>query len=43
LPYNEGTITLTKESWDVPATYPFGSEELVPLRAGERMPWRVAR
>src|SRR5262249_25466552 len=43
LPYNEGTITLTKESWDVPATYPFGSDELVPLRAGERMLWRVAR
>jgi dihydroorotase len=43
LPYNEDTITLTKESWDVPATYRFGSEELVPLRAGERMPWRVAQ
>jgi dihydroorotase len=43
LPYNEDTITLTKESWDVPATYRFGSDELVPLRAGERMPWRVAQ
>jgi dihydroorotase len=43
LPYNEDTITLTKESWDVPATYRFGSEELVPLRAGERMPWRIAQ
>lgn len=43
LPHNEDTITLTKESWDVPATYRFGSEELVPLRAGERMPWRVAQ
>jgi dihydroorotase len=43
LPYNEGTITLTKDSWDVPATYRFGSEELVPLRAGERMPWRIAQ
>jgi dihydroorotase len=43
LPCNEDTITLTKESWDVPATYRFGSEELVPLRAGERMPWRVAQ
>jgi len=43
LPYNEDTITLTKESWDVPAVYRFGSEELVPLRAGEKMPWRVAQ
>jgi dihydroorotase len=41
LPYNEGTVTLTKESWDVPATYRFGSDVLVPLRAGEKMPWRV--
>ena len=43
LPYNEDTITLTKESWNVPATYGFGSEELVPLRAGEPMAWRVAQ
>jgi dihydroorotase len=43
LPYNEGTVTLTKESWDVPASYRFGSEELVPLRAGEKVLWRVAQ
>jgi dihydroorotase len=43
LPYNEGTVTLTKESWDVPATYRFGSDELVPLRAGEKILWRVAK
>jgi dihydroorotase len=43
LPYNEGTVTLVKEAWDVPATYRFGSDELVPLRAGEQMPWRVAQ
>jgi dihydroorotase len=43
LPYNEGTVTLTKESWDVPATYRFGSDELVPLRAGEKILWRVAQ
>ena len=42
LPYNEGTVTLTKESWDVPASYRFGSDELVPLRAGEKVLWRVA-
>jgi dihydroorotase len=43
LPYNEGTVTLTQESWDVPATYRFGSDELVPLRAGEKILWRVAK
>jgi dihydroorotase len=43
LPLNEGTVTLTKESWDVPASYRFGSDELVPLRAGEKIFWRVAK
>ena len=43
LPYNEGTVTLIKQSWDVPPTYPFGSDEVVPLRAGERMLWRIAQ
>jgi len=43
LPLNEGTVTLTKESWDVPASYRFGADELVPLRAGERILWRVAQ
>jgi dihydroorotase len=43
LPLNEGTVTLTKESWDVPGSYRFGSDELVPLRAGEKIFWRVAQ
>lgn len=43
LPYNQDSITLTKESWEVPVSYRFGSEELVPLRAGEKMLWRVAQ
>jgi dihydroorotase len=42
LPWNEETLTLRKELWEVPASYRFGSDELVPLRAGERMHWRVA-
>ena len=41
LPRNEEQVTLVRESWEVPAHYPFGSEELVPLRAGERIPWRL--
>ena len=43
LPLNEGTVTLTKESWDVPGSYRFGADELVPLRAGEKILWRVAQ
>jgi dihydroorotase len=43
LPRNPERITLVKESWEVPTRYPFGSDELVPLRAGERVGWRVER
>jgi len=42
LPRNTGTITLERTPWDVPLHYPFGGEELVPLRAGERISWRLA-
>jgi dihydroorotase len=42
LPRNEERITLLKDEWDVPAHYPFGSAEIVPLRAGERIAWRMA-
>ena len=42
LPRNGGKITLVPEPWEVPARYPFGTEELVPLRAGERIAWRLA-
>jgi dihydroorotase len=42
LPRNRGTITLIAQPWEVPASYPFGSEQLVPLRAGERIAWRLA-
>ena len=42
LPQNRGTVTLVRESWTVPRTVPFGDEELVPLRAGETVPWKLA-
>jgi len=41
MPRNAGTVTLRREPWDVPATLPFGDDELVPLRAGGRMAWRI--
>src|SRR5256886_4848924 len=37
LPRNSATLTLVKEPWQVPESYPFGADELVPLRAGERI------
>ncbi len=42
LPRNRGEVRLVRESWEVPAHYPFGQDELVPLRAGERIGWRLA-
>jgi len=42
LPRNTGTITLVREPWPVPEHYPFGADQLVPLRAGERIAWRLA-
>ena len=42
LPRNAGTITLVREPWEVPQHYQFGADQLVPLRAGERIPWRLA-
>lgn len=41
LPRNTDTITLTKESWTVPETMAFGSDVVVPIRAGEQMHWKV--
>jgi dihydroorotase len=41
LPRNRDTITLVREEWTVPQTLRFGSEELVPLRAGETVPWKL--
>jgi len=43
LPRNGDKVTLTRESWTVPAEYPFGAETVVPLRAGESVHWRVGR
>lgn len=41
LPRNTGRLTLVKESWEVPRSYPFGDQTLVPLRAGEHLGWQL--
>jgi dihydroorotase len=41
LPRNTGTITLRRESWQVQPALPLGGDELVPLRAGEMLHWRL--
>jgi len=42
LPRNADTITLLREEWTVPQTLRFGKQDLVPLRAGETVPWKLA-
>ncbi|MEH6634365.1 MAG: dihydroorotase [Halioglobus sp.] len=41
LPRNSDTITLRKESWQVPAQLPLGMTTLTPLRAQDEVQWRV--
>lgn len=41
LPRNSDTITLARQPWTVPDTLPLGSDEIVPLRAGESVRWRL--
>jgi dihydroorotase len=41
LPLNEGSVTLARQEWTVPQRLKFGEHELVPLRAGEKLPWKL--
>jgi dihydroorotase len=41
LPRNTGRISLRREPWTVPASQPMGAAELVPMRAGESIAWRL--
>lgn len=42
LPRNRERIVLEKTGWAVPERLPFGDSEVVPLRAGETVGWRLA-
>jgi len=42
LPRHRDTVTLERADDEVPAELPFGPDTIVPLRAGERVRWRVA-
>jgi dihydroorotase len=43
LPRNQGSVELVRESWIVPASYPFAGGSVVPMRAGETIHWRLRR
>ncbi len=42
LPRNNGTITLKRESWILPAELPMGEATVVPLNGGETIGWKFA-
>jgi dihydroorotase len=41
LPRNQGTITLRREPFAIPQELSFGDESIVPLAAGESLPWSM--
>ena len=43
LPRNRGTITLRREPWLAPESYPFGDAVLKPLRGGEALLWKLCQ
>ncbi|MDG2017823.1 MAG: dihydroorotase [Porticoccaceae bacterium] len=41
LPYNNTSISLKKESWEIPSSLPFDGSEIIPLAAGNKLSWRL--
>lgn len=41
LPRNHETITLIKEEWIVPESYPYHQNKLIPLFSGEKISWKL--
>ncbi|MCM2462077.1 dihydroorotase [Pseudomonas sp. CG7] len=41
LPVNTDRITLVRDEWTAPVSLPFGEQTVIPLRAGEKLRWRL--
>ncbi len=41
LPRNQDTVTLVQEEWQLPESIPFGDDQVIPLKAGETLRWRL--
>jgi len=41
LPRNQGSVTLRRESWAIPAELPMGDSVVVPLNGGESINWKL--
>ncbi len=42
LPRNAGSLTLVRRPQRIPPAYTFGDADVVPMWAGETIPWSVA-
>ncbi|MEZ5543350.1 MAG: dihydroorotase [Pseudomonadota bacterium] len=42
LPRNSGSVTLVREDWQVPDSYPLGASSVIPMHAGKTLRWRLA-
>ena len=40
---NTERITLRRQAWTVPESYPLGDAQVKPLGAGETLAWSIAR
>ncbi|KAF3983370.1 MAG: dihydroorotase [Methylococcales symbiont of Hymedesmia sp. n. MRB-2018] len=41
LPRNKKTVTLQRQAWTVPASYPIDNETITPLKANENLSWKL--
>ena len=41
LPRNRSTIELQRQEWRMPESFAFGEDTVVPIQAGESIPWRL--
>jgi dihydroorotase len=41
LPRNTGSVTLVREDWQVPDSYPFADSIVIPMHAGRTLHWRI--
>jgi len=41
LPYNRSSITLHRESWQIPSTVPFNDSQIIPLAGGNTINWKL--
>lgn len=42
LPRNQGSVTLRRQAWTIPAELPMGETTMVPLNGGETINWQLA-